>query len=117
LWIGALRDNYVIVFDNADILTPEELEQYFPPGLGGNILITSRNSAMQCLTSPANCLEVKEMKESDAILLLLKASCLDIAQTDDLHENASEIVRSQKDFSVSLWLLIRLVPLFVQGRL
>jgi tetratricopeptide (TPR) repeat protein len=93
LWIGALRDNYVIVFDNADILTPEELEQYFPPGLGGNILITSRNSAMQCLTSPANCLEVKEMKESDAILLLLKASCLDIAQTDDLHENASEIVK------------------------
>ena len=93
LWIGALRDNYVIVFDNADILSPEELEQYFPPGLNGNILITSRNSAMQSLTSPANCLEVKEMAESEAILLLLKASCLDMAQTDDLHEKASEIVK------------------------
>ena len=93
LWIGALRDNYVIVFDNADILTPEELEQYFPSGLGGNIFITSRNSAMQCLTSPANCLEVTEMAESDAIMLLLKASCLDRAQTDDHHEKASEIVK------------------------
>ncbi|KIJ92618.1 hypothetical protein K443DRAFT_648912, partial [Laccaria amethystina LaAM-08-1] len=93
LWIGALKHNYVIVFDNADVLTPEELEQYFPSGLGGNIFITSRNSAMQCLTSPANCLEVKEMAESDAILLLFKASCLDIAQTDDLHEKASKIVK------------------------
>jgi len=93
LWIGSLKENYVIVFDNADILTPEELEQYFPPGLGGNILITSRNSAMQCLTSPTNCLEVEEMADSDAILLLLKASCLDIAQTNDLYEKASEIVK------------------------
>ena len=83
----------MIVFDNADVLTPEELEQYFPPGLGGNILITSCNSAMQCLTLPANCLEVKEMAESDAILLLLKASCLDIAQTDDLYQKAIEIVK------------------------
>jgi tetratricopeptide (TPR) repeat protein len=93
LWIGALKDNYVMVFDNADVLTPEELEQYFPPGLDGNILITSRNSAMQCLTSPANCLEVKEMAESDAISLLFKASCLKIPQTNDLHEKASEIVK------------------------
>ena len=84
----------MIVFDNADVLTPEELEQYFPPGLGGNILITSRNSAMQCLTSPANCLEVKEMVDSDAILLFLKASCLDLAQADDLHEKAFEIVKA-----------------------
>ena len=83
----------MIVFDNADILSPEELEQYFPPGLGGNILITSRNSAMQSLTSPANCLEVKEMAESEAILLLFKASCLDISQTDDLYKKASEIVK------------------------
>ena len=83
----------MIVFDNADILTPEELEQYFPPGLDGNIFITSRNSAMQCLTSPTNCLEVKEMAESDAIMLLLKASCLDIVQTNDISEKASDIVK------------------------
>ena len=69
-----MRDNYAIVFDNADALTPEKLECYFPPGLGGNILITSRNSAMQRLTSPENSYEVGEMEEDDAILLLLKAA-------------------------------------------
>ena len=59
-----------MVFDNADILSPAQLEAYFPPpGKGGNIVITSRNSAMQCLTLPVNSLEVIEMKESDAIEL------------------------------------------------
>ena len=91
-WIGSLGDNYAIVFDNADALTPEELEGYFPPGLGGNILITSRNSAMQRLTSPKNSYEVKEMEEDDAILLLLKAACLDTSKSG-LKAEASRIVK------------------------
>ena len=76
-WIGLLKENYVMVFDNADVLSPAELEAYLPPGRGGNILITSRNSTMRNLTSPENSLEVTEMEENDAIELLLKASCLD----------------------------------------
>ena len=51
-WIGLLKENYAIVFDNADVLSPAELEAYLPPGRGGNILITSRNSTMRNLTSP-----------------------------------------------------------------
>ena len=67
-----------MVFDNADVLSPAQLETYFPPpGKGGNILITSRNSAMQCLTLSENSFEVTEMEENDAIKLFLKASCLD----------------------------------------
>ena len=65
-----------MVFDNADVLSPAQLEAYLPPGRGGNILITSRNSAMRSLTSPDNSLEVTEMEEKDALELLLKASCL-----------------------------------------
>ena len=65
-----------MVFDNADVLSPAELEAYLPPGRGGNILITSRNSAMRNLTSPENSLEVTEMEEDDAIELLLKGSFL-----------------------------------------
>ena len=34
-WIGLLKENYVIVFDNADVLSPAELEAYLPPGRGG----------------------------------------------------------------------------------
>ena len=80
-----------MVFDNADNLTPDELEQYFPSGLVGNILITSRNSGLKHLTLNKNSLEVKEMEENDAISLLLKAACLDECQ-EDLQVEASKIV-------------------------
>jgi len=76
-WIGSLKENYIMVLDNADVLSPAELEAYLPSGRGGNILITSRNSNMRNLTSPENSLEISEMEESDAIELLLKASYLD----------------------------------------
>jgi tetratricopeptide (TPR) repeat protein len=92
-WIGLLKENYVMVFDNADVLLPTQLEAYFPPhGKGGNIVITSRNAAMQCLTLPENSLEVTEMEENDAIELLLKASCLDPCSIE-LQAEASRIVK------------------------
>ena len=91
-WIGLLKENYVIIFDNADALSPDELEAYFPPGWGGNILITSCNSAMKYLTLPENSLEVTEMEENDAIGLLLKASCLDLSSME-VGAKASEIVK------------------------
>ena len=90
-WIGTLKENYILVFDNADVLSPAALEAYFPPGMRGNILITSRNSAMMTLTSPQNSLEVTEMDERDAIGLLLKASCLE-SSTSDVQMQASKIV-------------------------
>ena len=81
-----------MVFDNADNLTPEELEECFPSGLGGNILITSRNFGLRHLTLHENSLEVKEMEENDAISLLLKAACLGESQ-EDLQAEASKIVK------------------------
>ena len=81
-----------MVFDNADVLSPAELEAFFPPERGGNILITSRNSAMRSLTSPENSLEVAEMEENDALELLLKASCLNLSSTEFKAE-ASKIVK------------------------
>ena len=91
-WIGLLKENYVLVFDNADVLSPAELEAYLPPGRGGNILITSRNSSMRNLTSPENSLEVTEMEENDAVELLLKASCLD-PRSMELQAEAAKIVK------------------------
>jgi hypothetical protein len=90
-WIGSLKENYIMIFDNADVLSPAALEVYFPPGMRGNILITSRNSAMMTLTSPQNSLEVTEMEERDAIGLLLKASCLE-SSTSYVQIQASKIV-------------------------
>ena len=91
-WIGLLKENYVMVFDNADVLSPAELEAFLPPGRGGNILITSRNSAMQCLTLQENSLEVTEMNKNDALELLLKSSCLDLSKLD-FQSHALSIVK------------------------
>ena len=91
-WIGSLKENFAMVFNNADVLSPAELEAYFPPGQRGNILITSRNSTMQCLVLPENSLEVTETEESEAILLLLRASCLN-ASSMDLKAETSKIVK------------------------
>ena len=90
-WIGSLKENYILIFDNADVLSPAALEVYFPPGMRGNILITSRNSAMMTLTSHQNSLEVTKMEERYAIELLLKASCLE-SSTSDVQIQASRIV-------------------------
>ena len=62
-WIGSLKENFIMVFDNADALSPAELEAYLPLGKWGNILITSRNSTMRNLTSPENSLEITEMEK------------------------------------------------------
>ena len=91
-WIGSLEENYIMIFDNADVLSPAELEAYLPPGRGGNILITSRNFAMRNLTSSENSLEVCEMEKDDAIKLLLKACCLDLSSLE-LQAEASKIVK------------------------
>jgi len=91
-WIGSLKENYILVFDNADVLSPAELEACFPPGSGGNILITSRNSAMRSLTPHENSLEVTEMEENDALELLLEASCLNPSSIE-FQAEASKIVK------------------------
>ena len=73
-WLSSLEKNYLLVFDNVDSLGPHELEKYIPLGLGGNILITSRNTQMQTITQ--NSMEITQMNEEDAISLLLKTSGL-----------------------------------------
>ena len=76
-WISFLQEEWLLVFDNADVPPPEVVEKFIPPGNGGNILITSRNSSMGRIVSFENGIEIKEMEEADAITLLLKASQLD----------------------------------------
>jgi tetratricopeptide (TPR) repeat protein len=74
-WISSLQEQWLIVFDNADNLSPEVVDKFIPPGNRGNILITSRNQSMGRIVSFEN--KINEMEEPDAITLLLKASRLD----------------------------------------
>ena len=100
-WIGSLKENYIMIFDNADVLSPAALEGYFPPGRKGNILITSRNSNMRTLTLPDSSLEVTEMDEKDAIGLLLKAICLE-SPTSEVQVEASRIVKELFYFPLAI---------------
>ena len=76
-WISFLQEEWLIVFDNADVPPPEVVEKFFPPGNRGNILITSRNRSMGRIVSFENSIEIIGMNEADAVNLLLKASRLD----------------------------------------
>ena len=76
-WISGIQEEWLIVFDNADDLSPGVVAKFIPPGNGGNILITTRNPSMRRLIASENVIEINEMEEADAVTLFLKASCLD----------------------------------------
>ena len=61
-WISGIQEGWLIVFDNADDLLPDEVAKFIPPGNRGNILITSRNRSMGRLVAFENVIEINEMK-------------------------------------------------------
>jgi hypothetical protein len=52
-WMGCRDDNWLIIFDGAD-MGYELVEAFMPPGKHGNIIISSRNSTMNRLASPSS---------------------------------------------------------------
>ena len=89
-WISSLQTEWLLVFDNADG-GPEVVEKFIPSGSKGNILITSRNKSLGCVTTYENSLEVGQMSQEEAILLLLKAGDLTRA-SGKVHDVAQNIV-------------------------
>ncbi|KIL63232.1 hypothetical protein M378DRAFT_80078, partial [Amanita muscaria Koide BX008] len=71
-WISG-RKNWLMVFDNADG-GYHVVEKSIPPGSEGNILITSRDKGLARIASGTHPLEVTEMGEEDAIIMLLKSA-------------------------------------------
>ncbi|RXW16079.1 hypothetical protein EST38_g9775 [Candolleomyces aberdarensis] len=68
-WIASLKDDWIILFDNAN----DEIGQFFPPGLQrGDILITSRNHNSG--RGVGKKIEVDVMEEADAVEMLLTKS-------------------------------------------
>ena len=74
-WISH-RPDFLIVYDGADGHY-SVVENFLPPGNGGNILITSRNIGLQRITMKENSMKVQGMEDEDAISLLLKSAMLD----------------------------------------
>ena len=88
-WISH-RTNWLMIFDGADGHY-QIVEKFFPPGNGGNILITSRNVGLKRISLTS--LKVLTMAEGEAITLLLKSASLDgmtghtIILPEGLHQN------------------------------
>ena len=89
-WISSLKSDWLLVFDNADG-KPEVVEKFIPSGSKGNIVVTSRNKSLGHVTTYENSLEVCQMSQNEAILLLLKASHLTGA-SGNVHNLAQSIV-------------------------
>ncbi|KAF7307949.1 NB-ARC-domain-containing protein [Mycena kentingensis (nom. inval.)] len=73
-WLEQQRTNWLLILDNAD--NPDlNLQEYFPQCNHGNIIITSRNPALQAhtITHGASS-EIRDLAESDATELLLSTS-------------------------------------------
>jgi tetratricopeptide (TPR) repeat protein len=75
-WMGRRNDNWLIIFDGADV-GYEVVEGFIPPGKHGNILISSRNTAMNRLASPSSAhMEVVKLDEDAAVELFTKSAKL-----------------------------------------
>ena len=89
-WMSGIQEEWLIVFDNADVPPVYVVEKFIPPGSRGNVLITSRNRSMGRIVSSENIIEINEMEEADAITLLLGASRLNASA--EHREVAKQIV-------------------------
>src|SRR6266704_2630000 len=83
-WISA-RSSWLMVFDNADG-GYQVVEKFLPPGKSGSILITSRDKGLKRVALDKNSLEVQQMKEKEAVSLLLESGMIgsSTAETVDL---------------------------------
>ena len=83
-----------MVYDGADEHY-SVVENFLPPGNGGNVMVTSRNIVLKKLALTNNSMEVHGMEDEEAISLLLKSAMLDDTD-DDIYNQAQHLV-SQLD--------------------
>ena len=82
---------WLLILDNAD--DPSlNVSKFFPVGIRGTIIITSRNPECRCHAT-VGYTELHEMESDDAIALLLKSAKLSV-NDDDLRGHAGPIVQT-----------------------
>ncbi len=79
-----------MIYDNADA-GYQVVEKFLPPGDGGGILITSRNKDLMRITLKENSMEVLEMEEEEALLLLAKSAMIDYP-SQDVKDQAQKLI-------------------------
>ena len=99
-WLTSQRDrNWLLFFDNADDVDLK-LNKFFPPGLSGNILITTRNRDLRLNSAKDSDINVSGMDHEDATTLLLRQARAN--QSDENKSLAEAIVKVRSLILVSL---------------
>ncbi|KAI5776949.1 acyl transferase/acyl hydrolase/lysophospholipase [Geopyxis carbonaria] len=90
-WFTSCRENWLIIFDNAD--DPElDVSTYFPPGNLGNIIITTR--VPECRRhAPDSTIAIGDMMPEEAVELLLKVADKANSPSDIVRVEAEKIVK------------------------
>jgi hypothetical protein len=88
-WMGRRDDNWLIIFDGADV-GYGTVEGFMPPGKHGNILISSRDATMNRLVSPPSAhMDVVELDKIAAIELFTRSALLgDVSPVQRAHVQA-----------------------------
>src|SRR6266550_2810353 len=86
-WISQ-GSKWLMVYDSADGHY-SVVEKFLPPGIGGNVLITSRNVKLKRLTLDS--VNVLDMTDDEAVSLLLKSAMLD-GTSDHIIKMAKQVV-------------------------
>ncbi|KAF8329217.1 hypothetical protein F5887DRAFT_1184375 [Amanita rubescens] len=86
-WISQVP-KWLIIYDNADG-DYSVVEKFLPPGVAGNILITSRNGELKRLVLGSS--NVLAMEEDEAVALFLRSAMLD-GTSDDVRNVAKKMV-------------------------
>lgn len=90
-YLANCPEPWLLILDNADdpLLN---ISQFFPVGIRGTIIITSRNPECRCHATVGST-ELHEMESDDAITLLLKSAKLSV-NDDNLRDHAKPIVQT-----------------------
>ncbi|KAI1752090.1 tetratricopeptide repeat domain-containing protein [Xylaria castorea] len=93
-WLSTAEQKWLLLIDNADA-ADVQLEYYFPKGVGGHILITTRNVAFRVLgnVEPGD-YDFSGLHFDEASKLLLKASSLPRPWESSWESLASNITKS-----------------------
>ena len=91
-WLSQLEEPWLLIIDNAD--NPDlDLASFFPDGDRGHILITTRNPDFRSHGTGGS-VELKGLKEQDALLLLLKRAGVPRPWDASIEATGNEIART-----------------------
>ena len=111
LRVFAKQENWLLILDNADELASDH-SKYFPSGIHGSILMTSRDSGKSGLGTVGS-KELTGLDEKECVEVLLKAAKIPRGKWMSYDEAARDIVQLLGSHPLAL---IQAGPYVAQGR-